>query len=180
MTDLNAEFRTALVPAHALVMKVLKMGRSAAYDLLSEFDTEFKRQRGVGLPRDGRSNALLIDRERFDLLRLVRRDVESRSFASYRDALRYHLNLSASFVVDLESFSVQIRDAHAEITHLREAQRESQEATEQAVALVRETHKQMAALLKESRTLMTEVREVAAKLQMGVRSDREEPVAPGQ
>ncbi|MGY2894927.1 hypothetical protein [Deinococcus sp. UYEF24] len=168
MTDLNTEFKTSLVPAHALLMKVLGMGRSAAYDLLGEFDVEFKRQRGVGLPRAGRSNALLIDRERFDLLRLARRDFEVGSFGSYRDALRYHLNPSASFVVDLESLSTQIRDAHAEISLLRHSQGDTKMLIEQ-----------VASMLKENQALVAELKSSLAEVQVSVLPPRGQPVALG-
>ena len=179
MTDLSSEFSTSLVPAHALLMKVMKMGRSAAYDLLGEFDKEFRRQRGVGLPRAGRSNALLIDRERFELLRLVRRDAEVGSFASYRDALRYHLNPSASFVVDLESLSTQIQEAHAEISLLRRAQGDTQVLTGQLLLLLKNNDALMAELkssFAEVQVTLAEVRGRVAEAQASLRSHREEPV----
>jgi hypothetical protein len=169
MTDLASEFQTPLVPAHPLVMRALKMGRSAAYDLLGAFDAEFKRQRGVGLPRAGKSNALLIDRERFELLRLVRRDYEDGTFVAYRDALRFHLNPSSAFVVDLDSLSAQIRDVHGELNTLRDGQIALNEMAEELLKWV-----------KENQTLLVALRSSVAELEARGRSSQVGPVNVGR
>jgi len=143
-----SEFRSGLVPARPLIMEVLGVGRGAAYKMLQEFETEFKRQRGICLPRSGSSNTVFIDRERFDILRTIRKDYTSGIFASYRDAVRYHLNPERPLTAVLESIAADLDEALAEIAKLH--------------TLVAETYGRVAGIASMVEQVLSELRELHA------------------
>jgi len=109
MPDIARYFREPLMPAIPAIQEFLGIGRSAAYTLLREYDTEFKRQRGVNLPKSGRNHVIKIDRDRLELLRTIHRDFKEKRFGSYADAIRYHLNPGEAYTPDFQSLSDQLR-----------------------------------------------------------------------
>ena len=92
----------------------------------------------------------MIDRERFDMLRLVRCDFEDGTFAGYCDAVQYHLNPDQSFAPDLGSLALQLQEAHAEISSLHSVIAEGH-------TLFKNVPAALAELLSEVRSLSSEV-----------------------
>jgi hypothetical protein len=132
------------------MMSALGMRRSAACELLREFDLEFKRQRGVTLPRASKSNAVLIDRNRFELLRTVKRDVDAKKFPSYRDAVRCHLDPEQSYGVSIETLAGQLSDMKARLSTLGQALGDAEAVSKDDRALSVELTAEVRALRTEN------------------------------
>ena len=70
---------------------------------------------GVSLRRASKSNAVLFDRDRLELLRTVKRDVEDGKFPSCRHAVRYHLDPGRLHGFSIVTLSLQLVDPQTRV-----------------------------------------------------------------